>query len=136
MPKVTITTFGFRNGTENADILVDARNMPNPYNYPRLRHLHGWDKEVRDEMRQSMIFRRTFEETLNRILEHKTDITVAIGCMGGRHRSVALACELADALAHSEYEVKLVHKDAYGKREAINDNIYEVDYSWHYHLDT
>ncbi|WP_080794803.1 RNase adapter RapZ [Corynebacterium pacaense] len=118
---VTIESFGFKHGSpRDADFIVDVRFLPNPYWVPELRPFRGVDKPVSDYV-LSQNGARTFLDNFVSMLEDmlpgyrhegKNFITVAIGCTGGHHRSVAVSEELGRRLAaHEDLDVSVVHRD-------------------------
>ena len=113
-------TFGFKNGPPlDADFVFDARCvLPNPHYDPLLRPLTGLDTEVvafleRETQADLLVedIQRFLQRWLPRFaLDQRASITVAIGCTGGRHRSVFIAHRLAERFG-SEYPVVLRHRD-------------------------
>ena len=104
---VTVTAFGYKYGLPmDADLVFDVRFLPNPFYVEELRGLSGLDKPVSDFVLGCGDARRFLEklEELLRFLmplyleEGKYNLNIAIGCTGGRHRSIAVACALADSL--------------------------------------
>ena len=104
---ITVTAFGYKYGLPmDADLVFDVRFLPNPFYVEELRGLSGLDKPVSDFVLGCGDARRFLEklEELLRFLmplyleEGKYNLNIAIGCTGGRHRSVAVACALADSL--------------------------------------
>lgn len=128
---ITILSFGFKYGIPNdADLVFDVRFLPNPYYIEELRPLSGNDKAVRDYVmknEQADIFLDKLTDMVkflipNYIAEGKTQLVIAIGCTGGKHRSVTLANELYYTLKKLEkYGIRIEHrdigKDAVTKRE-------------------
>jgi len=118
---VTILSFGFKYGIpSDADLVFDVRFLPNPYYYDELRRLTGLDKEIQDfvlKFEESKIFLDKLEDMLNflipnYIIEGKNQLVVAIGCTGGKHRSVTLSSALYERMQrYSEYGFKLSHRD-------------------------
>jgi RNase adapter protein RapZ len=117
---VSVLSFGFRHGVPpEADLVFDVRFLPNPNFVPALKRLTGNDPAVRSFlMRQSdtRALLARLEDFLGFLLpryirEGKSYLTVAIGCTGGRHRSVTVAAAVARALAKHEVVVKLRHRD-------------------------
>jgi UPF0042 nucleotide-binding protein len=105
--RVTVVSFGFKYGVPaDADLLADARFLPNPFWVPELRAKTGLDPEVRDfvlAQEGAGEFIERYAEALEPVLagyqrENKRHVTIAIGCTGGKHRSVAMARELAQRL--------------------------------------
>ena len=117
---VTVMSFGFKHGMPlDADLVFDARFLPNPFYVEELRALSGLDRPVAE-----FIFRypqtRTFLEKLEELIafllpyymeEGKLTLTIAIGCTGGRHRSVALASALHNHLVANKLSSVLVNRD-------------------------
>ncbi|MGZ5034611.1 MAG: RapZ C-terminal domain-containing protein, partial [Usitatibacter sp.] len=112
-------SFGWKSGPPlDADFLFDVRFLPNPHYDPVLRPLTGQDPEVitfleRETQAGLLIedIQRFLQHWLPRfVLDQRASITVAIGCTGGRHRSVYVADQLAERFA-SEYQVVLRHRD-------------------------
>ena len=118
---VTILSFGFKYGIPNdADLVFDVRFLPNPYYIEHLRHQTGNDKEIQDfvmENDNAKEFLSKLEDMVrflipNYIFEGKHQLVVAIGCTGGKHRSVTLANELYKTLLQDEnYGIKIEHRD-------------------------
>jgi UPF0042 nucleotide-binding protein len=117
---VSVVSFGFRYGIPaDADLVFDVRFLPNPHFVPRLRPFSGKDPRVARYIRsfpQTGEFLRRIESLLGYLIPHyiregKSYLTVALGCTGGRHRSVALAEVIRRALKHKGYSAKVVHRD-------------------------
>ena len=118
---VTFQSFGFKYGpTRDPDLLLDVRFLPNPHYEPELRPLTGADERIvafinRDGELDAFYERLhpLFDYLLPQYLaEGKAHLVVAIGCTGGRHRSVAVADHLADRYEQAEdYLVHVVHRD-------------------------
>ena len=117
---VTVMSFGFKYGIPiEADMVLDARFLPNPYYVEDLRGKSGLDPEVRDYIFQHDSSRE-FMQHLNRLFafllpqyveEGKSGLTVAVGCTGGRHRSVAVAAALAETIRTLGHSAELVNRD-------------------------
>jgi len=117
---VSVVSFGFRYGIPaDADLVFDVRFLPNPHFVPRLRPYSGKDGRVARYIRsfpQTGEFLRRTESLLAYLIPHyiqegKSYLTIAVGCTGGRHRSVALAEALRNALQRKGYSAKVVHRD-------------------------
>lgn len=117
---VSVVSFGFRYGIpSDADLVFDVRFLPNPHFIPRLRPFSGKDRRVARYIRsfpQTREFLRRVEGLLRYLIPHyinegKSYLTVAIGCTGGRHRSVALTEVIAKDLQRRGYSAKIVHRD-------------------------
>jgi UPF0042 nucleotide-binding protein len=119
--QVTVMSFGFKRGTpREADLLFDVRFLPNPHWVEELRPLDGRDDAVRGYVFGQPIagpFLERLEELLDVTLpgylaERKRYLTIAIGCTGGKHRSVAITEHVAAHLAdRSDISVRVVHRD-------------------------
>jgi RNase adapter protein RapZ len=117
---VSVVSFGFRYGIPaDADLVFDVRFLPNPHFVPRLRPFSGKDPRVARYIRsfpQTGEFLRRIESLLGYLIPHyiregKSYLTVALGCTGGRHRSVTLAEVIRRALKRKGYAAKVVHRD-------------------------
>jgi UPF0042 nucleotide-binding protein len=118
--RVIVLTFGFKYGIPvDADLVADLRFLPNPYWVPELRPLTGQDAAVRDyvlEQPRAGEFVDTYTALLAGTLpgfveQGKRFVTVAIGCTGGKHRSVAISEQVAARLAADGAAVRVVHRD-------------------------
>ncbi len=118
---VGIVSFGFRHGVPSqADLVFDVRFLPNPYFVPGMRERTGKDADVAAYVLESegaKGFLDRVGDLCSYLLpryrqEGKTYLTVAIGCTGGRHRSVAIARALAERLASQGTSVRLWDRDA------------------------
>ncbi len=118
--KVTVTSFGFKYGIPvDSDFVADMRFLPNPHWIPELRGSTGRDKEVADfVMAQpgAAEFLDGYVPVLEGVAEGylregKRFMTVAIGCTGGKHRSVAMTEEVARRLKAAGYETRASHRD-------------------------
>jgi len=117
---VNIISFGFKNGIPSeADLVFDVRFLPNPFYDPVLKPQSGLDPDVRDYVMRHDISARFMDSLINMlhmliphyISEGKNQLIVAIGCTGGRHRSVALASDLHRSLTQREQAADVVHRD-------------------------
>ena len=119
---ITILSFGFKYGIpSDADLVFDVRFLPNPYYIEHLRHQTGNDKAVREyvmENQKAREFLEKLEDMVqflipNYISEGKHQLVIAVGCTGGKHRSVTLANELFEALQKKDesYGIKIEHRD-------------------------
>jgi len=117
---VFVTSFSYRLGLpRNADLVFDVRFLDNPHYVDRLRPLTGSDREVADHIEADGAF-APFMERLAALLDHllpgyehegKRYLTIAVGCTGGRHRSVFVAERLAALLSDGGRRVSLQHRD-------------------------
>ena len=119
---ITVLSFGFKYGIpSDADLVFDVRFLPNPFYIDELKYLTGNDRGVQDYVMsfpEAGIFLDKLTDLLrflipNYIKEGKYQLVVAIGCTGGKHRSVTLANELYRKLRNREakYGVSLSHRD-------------------------
>jgi RNase adapter protein RapZ len=118
---LTILTFGFKNGPpSDADLTLDVRFLPNPHYVDELRPLTGLDEPVKEYIEsgtQAGEFYGRLMPLLEFLLpayvaEGKQHLTIAIGCTGGRHRSVTVANRIATALGRREdVKLRVVHRD-------------------------
>ena len=120
---ITVQSFGFKFGIpRDSDLVVDVRFIPNPYYQDRLRHMTGLDADVRDYVMSFPESREFIDRYCglleflipNYIKEGKSQLVISVGCTGGRHRSVAIAEEIAGTIAKDQhYAVRAEHRDAY-----------------------
>ena len=118
---ITVMSFGFKYGIpQDADLVFDVRFLPNPYYIDTLKEKTGNDPEVQDYVMQNdkgPIFLEKLKDMVeflipNYILEGKNQLVIAIGCTGGKHRSVTLANALYHTLETEEsYGVRIEHRD-------------------------
>ncbi len=118
--QTSIVSFGYKHGIPlDVDIVLDCRFLPNPYWVDELRPFSGLDEPVRDyvlSMPGTVDFLDRVEELLRMLLpsfveEGKSYLTVALGCTGGRHRSVVLADALAARLSAAGVRTSAFHRD-------------------------
>lgn len=118
--EITIISFGFKYGVPlDADLVFDVRFLPNPHFVPELKDLSGNDQPVVEYLNKSEEARETirrFCELLDFLMplyqrEGKSYVTVAVGCTGGKHRSVAVANEIGKHLNRSEQHARVTHRD-------------------------
>jgi UPF0042 nucleotide-binding protein len=118
--KTTIISFGYKFGLPlDADIVLDVRFLPNPHWVDELRPLTGLDAAVRDyvlDREPTMEFLARARDLLAVLLpgyqgEGRHYLTVAIGCTGGRHRSVVLAQEIGALMEEKGFRAKVIHRD-------------------------
>ncbi len=117
---VTVVSFGFRYGLPtHADLVLDVRFLPNPYFVPELKHLPGTDARVAEYVLtqpDAQAFLEKAADLCSFLLprfraEGKSYLTLAVGCTGGRHRSVAISAALARRLEQGGNEVRVWHRD-------------------------
>ncbi len=118
--QTSVVSFGYKHGLPlDVDLVFDCRFLPNPYWVEALRPFSGLDDPVRDYVLgqpETTEFLSKVEELLVTLMpafvrEGKSYLTVAMGCTGGRHRSVALAEALGAALEKNEIATSVFHRD-------------------------
>ena len=126
--RIEVMSFGFKYGLPlDADLVFDVRFLPNPHYIAELRDKNGTDKEVYDyvmEHPQSEEFYENLMKMLVPILpaykkEGKSVLTIAFGCTGGQHRSVAFAERVSSALK-DKWHLNVSHRDKYRRKETVN----------------
>jgi len=117
---VHILSFGFKYGVPaDANLILDVRFLPNPYFEPELRPLNGYAQEVRNyvlEKEDTIEFLKHAEGLLKFLVpkyrnEGKSYLVIAVGCTGGRHRSVAIVEHLKEIFTEADEEVIVTHRD-------------------------
>lgn len=117
---VELISFGFRYGVPlDANLVMDVRFLPNPHFVPELRPHSGREPQVRDYVcsrPETAEFLKRFGSLLEFLLpsyrrEGKSYLTIAVGCTGGRHRSVALVEVLAEQMTSAGFDVRISHRD-------------------------
>lgn len=126
--RIEVLSFGFKYGLPiDADLVFDVRFLPNPHYQPELREKTGLDKEVSDYVMAHQVS-EDFYQHLSALLlpilpayqaEGKSVLTIAIGCTGGQHRSVAFAHRLATEL-DGQWTVNESHRDKDRRKETVN----------------
>jgi UPF0042 nucleotide-binding protein len=118
--RATVVSFGFKYGIPvDADLVADMRFLPNPHWVPELRHLSGRDREVADYVKDRPEAKDFIEKYLGLIetvaegylREGKRFMTIAVGCTGGKHRSVAMTEEIAARMRERGLDAKPMHRD-------------------------
>jgi len=118
--RVAVVSFGYKHGIPlDSDLVFDTRFLPNPHYIDSLREKTGRSKKVKEYVlqakeTQSFLLRliRFVDYLIPRFEEEgKSYLTIAIGCTGGKHRSVVLAEQLKDHIRSSDYSVKVYHRD-------------------------
>lgn len=126
--RIEFVSFGFKYGLPiDSDIVMDVRFLPNPHYIPELRPLTGKDQPVYDYVMsfdETELFYNKFLDLLQTVLpgyikEGKSSLTIAIGCTGRQHRSVALTERLSGALKEN-YKVNVTHRDKDKRKETVN----------------
>ncbi len=117
---VTVEAFGFKYGLPmDSDLVFDVRCLPNPFYIPELKDKTGNDKEVRDYVMsfpEAQSFYKKLEDMIEFLMplyieEGKPSLTIAIGCTGGKHRSVTMANMLGEALIKKGYATNILSRD-------------------------
>ena len=117
---ITVYSFGYKYGIPvDADLVWDVRFLPNPHYIPKLRAKTGLSKDVRNYVlnrKDCKAFLPKFFALVSHCLPHfikegKSHMTIAIGCTGGRHRSVAIAEAMAKDLKIKGYPLSIQHRD-------------------------
>lgn len=117
---INVVSFGFKYGAPtHADLIMDVRFLVNPYFEAELKHLSGEDPQVSDFVMRDEQTRRFFDHYLQLLdyliplyqKEGKAYLTIAIGCTGGRHRSVVVARHVYDHLQQHHTKAALTHRD-------------------------
>lgn len=118
--EITVLSFGFKYGVPlDADLVFDVRFLPNPHFVPELKMLTGNDQPVIEYLDKSEEVRETikrFNDMLDYLMplyqrEGKSYVTVAVGCTGGKHRSVAVANALSQHLNRNHFHARVTHRD-------------------------
>ena len=119
-PAVFVLSFAFRHGVPpEADFVFDVRFLANPHHEPRLRPLTGREPEVARYVRDDPAYGPFFDGMVSMIgpllpafeRDGRSYLTIALGCTGGQHRSVATAEHLAEALGGGRWQVTVRHRD-------------------------
>ncbi|MGN0708138.1 MAG: RNase adapter RapZ [Faecalibacterium sp.] len=118
--RLTILSFGFKYGLpKEADLVLDVRCLPNPFYVPELKHKTGLDEEVVDYVMasaESQELLKRYESFLECALplyvkEGKSQLTIAIGCTGGKHRSITFVRRIAAYCEKLGYQPNMQHRD-------------------------
>ena len=126
---VEVMSFGFKYVVPiDADIIWDVRFLPNPHYIPELRPQTGMDAPVYDYVMKQPETQAFYSKLIDVIefclpgykKEGKSSVTIAIGCTGGKHRSVAIAERIANHLKTDNYAVNISHRDYMKKKETVN----------------
>ncbi|WAM33561.1 RNase adapter RapZ [Caldicellulosiruptor morganii] len=117
---ITIMSFGFKYGLPlDADLVFDVRFIPNPFYVDDLKHRTGKEKEVKEYVLKWDVTKRFLDKLFDLILflipnyaeEGKGQLVIAIGCTGGKHRSVTIAEELFELVKSKGYRTSIFHRD-------------------------
>lgn len=115
---VNILSFGYKFGIpKEADLVFDVRFLPNPFYIPELKSLSGLDQPVADYVMGHEVTQEFFKKLTEMVrfliplyqAEGRTQLVIAIGCTGGRHRSVTIANALYDALSGGDFGIRKEH---------------------------
>lgn len=118
--QVSVMSFGFKYGIPiDADLVFDVRFLPNPFYIPALKEKTGLDREVSDYVKNSSVtdeFLKKLIDMMDFLVPHyveegKSNLVVAIGCTGGKHRSVTVACELYSHFVSKGINSDIIHRD-------------------------
>ena len=119
--RLTIMSFGFKFGIpQEADLVLDVRCLPNPFYVPGLKHKTGLEQEVVDFVMshpEAQELLKRYEHFLEYALplyvkEGKSQLTIAVGCTGGKHRSITFARKIAEYCRTLGYEPGVQHRDS------------------------
>ena len=117
---VSLVSFGFKHGIPaGSNLVFDVRFLPNPYFLPALRDQTGRDRPVLDFLEGQPEFRELLERLRDLLLfllpryrrENRSYLSIAVGCTGGRHRSVAVCEHLSESFVAAGWKVRLDHRD-------------------------
>jgi UPF0042 nucleotide-binding protein len=118
--QINILSFGFKYGIPHeADLIVDVRFLANPYFIPELKALDGESQEIKDfilKKSETRKFLKKYFDLLDYLIplyekEGKSYLTIAVGCTGGRHRSVTIARSIYDHIKNDKAHVQIFHRD-------------------------
>lgn len=117
---INVEAFGFKYGLPlDSDLVFDVRCFPNPFYVDELKEKTGLDKEVRDYVMNYDESKKFMEKLYDMILfllpmyieEGKSSLNIAVGCTGGKHRSVTMALLLGDRLKEKGYRINMIYRD-------------------------
>ncbi len=118
--KINVNSFGFKYGTpKESDLVFDVRCLPNPFYVPELKHHTGLEASVRDYVmgfEQAQGLAPKLLDLINFLVplyraEGKSQLTISVGCTGGRHRSVVFAELVYNSIKENGYNVSVYHRD-------------------------
>ncbi len=118
--QIHLESFGYKYGVPpEADLVIDVRFIPNPYFVPELKPLDGQSEPVKRYILGSPItqdFLKRFLDLLDYLIplyekDGRSYLTLAVGCTGGRHRSVTLACAIGEHIGKHKRKLKITHRD-------------------------
>lgn len=117
---INVSSFGYRYGLPvEADLVLDVRFLPNPYFVEKLKNQDGFDPGVKKYVLQNKQAKEFLSKTMNLLnfliplyeQEGKVRLNIALGCTGGKHRSVVVANQISDYFVSKKYLVNLIHRD-------------------------
>ncbi len=117
---ISCMSFGFKYGVpDEADLVFDVRCLPNPFYVPDLKRKTGMDREVREfvmKHEKAQILEAKLFDLIDFLIpeyisEGKSQLVIAFGCTGGKHRSVTFAENMFAHLNHKDYKVRIMHRD-------------------------
>lgn len=111
---ITLISFGYKFGEPEADRTMDCRPLRNPHSDPKLRNLSGLDDKVRKFVASDYRLPNMLKHILSKVQDGET---VAFGCFGGRHRSVAMVEMVGEALKERGLEVEVHHRELRERRK-------------------
>lgn len=118
--KVNVLSFGFKYGApKDSDLVFDVRCLPNPFYVPELKHQTGLDAPVRDyvmSFKEAQDLEPKLLDLINYLVplyrtEGKSQLTISIGCTGGKHRSVVFAEIVYNSIKDKGFNVSVLHRD-------------------------
>ncbi len=118
--KIAVTSFGYKYGIPlDADLVLDARVLPNPFYVHELKHFTGYDNKIREYLNQFSLTHeiiKKYSEITDIIAKSYSEqdrsyLNICIGCTGGHHRSVYIAERIAELLRKNNYNVKRIDRD-------------------------
>ena len=118
--RIQVVSFGFKNGVPlDADLVIDVRFLVNPYFVAELKHLNGEDDKIKNFIlshQDTQTFLKKYLDLLDYLIpmyekEGKAYLTVAVGCTGGRHRSVTIARTILDHIRKTRSQAEILHRD-------------------------
>lgn len=127
--RIEVISFGFKYGLPiDADLAFDVRFLPNPHYIPELRDKTGQDKEVFNYVMNQEASEDFYKNLMHMLLpiipayqkEGKSVLTIAFGCTGGQHRSVAFAERVSKALLKEDWHLNTSHRDKDRRKETVN----------------
>ncbi|MFK4929463.1 RNase adapter RapZ [Lactococcus garvieae] len=127
--RIEVVSFGFKYGLPmDADLVFDVRFLPNPHYIPELRDKTGQDKEVFNYVMNQEASEDFYKNLMHMLLpiipayqkEGKSVLTIAFGCTGGQHRSVAFAERVSKALLKEDWHLNTSHRDKDRRKETVN----------------